>query len=150
MPFVDSDAVFTREHGSIAAYFAEHGEAAFRQHEAEIIAAELHRGGPKILALGGGAILTSETRERLRSAPVVLLMTTEAAVLETANLSKRPLLKDDPGAWSRILAERQPLYEEVANVTFWTNRLSREHLTRKVAQWVRRYRPPKRSDHQGA
>ena len=135
--FVDSDALFVRAHGPITDFFAEHGEAEFRRIEAELIAEQLDAPGSRILALGGGAVLSAETRERLSEVPVILLMTTQQAVLRTANLQKRPLLRDDPHAWGRILKERKALYEEVADVTFRTDRCTKEQLTLRAAQWIR-------------
>ncbi len=137
VPFVDTDAVFVREHGAITEFFAAHGEPEFRRIEAEVIAAQLAEPGARIVALGGGAVLHPETRQRLAAHPVVLLMTTERAVLRTANLSRRPLLRDDPGAWGRILKERKPLYDEVADVTFRTDRATKEQLAVRAAEWVR-------------
>ena len=137
IPFVDTDAVFVRRHGAIADFFASHGEEEFRRIEAEIIAEELAQPGARIVALGGGAVLTERTRLLLQRHPVVLLMTTQAAVLRTANLSRRPLLRDDPEAWGRILEERRPLYIEVADVTFRTDRATKEQLSRRVSGWMR-------------
>lgn len=137
VPFVDTDVVFVRDHGPITEFFAEHGEPEFRRIEAEVIAEELARPGTRIVALGGGAVLTESTRELLRRHPVVLLMTTQAAVLRTANLDRRPLLRDDPEAWGRILEARRHLYEEVADVTFRTDRATKEQLARRVIQWAR-------------
>lgn len=140
VPFVDSDAVFVRSHGPITEFFENHGEPEFRRIEAELIARELSNGGGKVLALGGGAVLTASTRALLAAHPVVLLMTTQEAVLRTANISRRPLLRDDPNAWDRILKERKPLYDEVADVTYRTDRATKEQLARRVAQWARTYR----------
>lgn len=140
VPFVDSDAVFVRRHGAITDFFVTHGEAEFRRIEAEVIAEELASGGGKVLALGGGAVLTASTRELLAAHPVVLLMTTQEAVMRTANLSRRPLLQNDPNAWGRILEERKPLYDEVADVTYRTDRATKEQLARRVANWARTYR----------
>ncbi len=137
VPFVDTDVVFTRLHGPITDFFSEHGEAAFREIEADLIAAELSQPGTRIVALGGGAVITARTRDLLQKFPVVLLMTTQASVLRTANLDKRPLLRDDPEAWGRILESRRAFYEEVADITFRTDRATKEQLTRRVAQWAR-------------
>lgn len=136
IPFVDSDARIVQQHGVITKIFEEQGEAAFREIEAAIIATELARKGPRILALGGGAVLTESTRELLKHHPVMLLMSTEKAVLKTANLSRRPLLKNDPGAWQRILNERRHLYEAVAHVTFRTDRFSQNDLTEVASEWI--------------
>lgn len=137
VPFVDTDAVIVRRHGVITEFFATHGEAEFRRVEAEVIKEELAVEGCRIVALGGGAVLTESTRELLAQHPVVLLMTTQEAVLRTANLARRPLLRDDPEAWGRILQERRPLYEAVASVTYRTDRATQEQLVRRVAQWAR-------------
>lgn len=137
VPFVDTDAVFQARHGVITDFFATHGEAEFRRLEAEIVAEQIAEPGLRIVALGGGAVLAERTRVLLKQHPVVLLMTTQAAVLRTANLSRRPLLRDDPGAWGRILAERKPLYDEVADVTFRTDRATKEQLVRRVIEWAR-------------
>lgn len=140
VPFVDTDAVFVRSHGPITEFFADHGEEEFRRIEAELIAEELRRPGSRIVALGGGAVLADRTRALLHRHPVVLLLTTQESVLRTANLARRPLLRDDPDAWGRILEARRPLYEEVADVTFRTDRATKEQLTHRVAEWVRGYR----------
>lgn len=137
--FIDSDAVFQSQHGPITVFFETHGEAEFRRIEAEIIADQLAKPGLRIFALGGGAVLTESTRRLLSDVPVVLLMTTQAAVLRTANLSRRPLLRDDPEAWGRILEARKPLYDEVSDVTFRTDRATKEQLTRRVVDWARAY-----------
>lgn len=137
VPFIDTDAVFVRRHGAITDFFSEHGEAEFRRIEAEIVAEELANPGARIVALGGGAVLTESTRKLLQQHPVVLLMTTQAAVLRTANIERRPLLREDPEAWNRILEQRRPLYEEVANVTFRTDRATKEQLSQRVAGWIR-------------
>lgn len=137
VPFVDSDALIVRAHGPITEIFAERGEAEFRRIENEVIERELAEAGPRVVALGGGAVLHEGTRRLLRRHPVILLMTTQRAVLGTVNISRRPLLRDDPNAWGRILEERRPLYEEVADVTFRTDRSTKEQLTRRVSHWVR-------------
>jgi shikimate kinase len=139
VPFVDSDVVFQTRYGAITDFFAAQGEAEFRKREAEIIVEQLKQPGLRVFALGGGAVMNDHTRQLLREYPVVLLMTTQAAVLRTANLSRRPLLRDDPEAWNRILNERRHLYEEVADITFRTDRATKEQLTRRVIDWARSY-----------
>lgn len=137
IPFVDTDAVFVRQHGAITEFFATRGEPEFRRIEEQIIAEELAQPGARIVALGGGAVISERTRALLHQYPVVLLMTTQAAVLRTANLSRRPLLRDDPDAWGRILESRREFYNEVSDVTYRTDRASKEQLARRVAGWMR-------------
>lgn len=150
IPFIDTDAVFVRRHGAIADFFVAHGESEFRRIEAEIIAEELAEPGARIVALGGGAVLAEGTRALLARHPVVLLMTTQDAVLRTANLERRPLLRDDPEAWGRILEQRRPLYEEVADVTFRTDRATKEQLAQRVAAWMRGQSRPRRGGRSSA
>lgn len=150
IPFVDTDAVFVRQHGPIADFFTAHGEDEFRRLEAEIVAEEVQRPGARIVALGGGSVLAASTRELLHRHPVVLLMTTQAAVLRTANLSRRPLLRDDPESWGRILEARRPLYEEVADVTFRTDRAAKEQLAQQVIGWLRGQSPSRGRGRRGS
>ncbi|MDO4241917.1 MAG: shikimate kinase [Microbacteriaceae bacterium] len=137
IPFIDTDSRITQLHGSITEIFARRGEAEFRRIEAEIVAREVSEPGARVVSLGGGALLAEKTREILRQHPVILLMTTEEAVMRTVNLDKRPLLRDDPGAWSRILEARRAIYEEAASVTFHTNRHSKEGITDLIVTWAR-------------
>lgn len=139
IPFIDTDARIVQRHGAITEIFDKRGEAEFRRIEAEVIAREVNEPGARIVSLGGGALLTESTRELLKNHPVILLMTTEEAVMRTVNLAKRPLLRDDPGAWSRILEERRHLYEGAADVTFRTDRTTKESLTRLVVAWLYEY-----------
>nr|WP_167150285.1 shikimate kinase [Lysinibacter cavernae] len=143
VPFVDSDKVFVAEHGVIADYFTSHGEQAFRDREADVVEAlllqsraDLASGQPSVIALGGGAIVSERTRANLADAHIVLVMTTEEAVLGRSNLSSRPLLANDPGAWSRILAERLPLYKQLASATFDTSRLPKDQIANSITAWV--------------
>ncbi|MEM9701546.1 MAG: shikimate kinase, partial [Planctomycetota bacterium] len=85
--------------------------------EAETIALLLGR-DPLVLATGGGAVLNAETRRRLSDAGPVLYLQADAATLHdrTAGDPNRPPLTDLPAAeeMAAVLAEREPLYREVA------------------------------------
>ena len=64
--WIDADVEIERRAGkSIAEIFAEDGEPAFRDLEADVIA-DLCRRDRLILAAGGGAPLREETRENMR------------------------------------------------------------------------------------
>lgn len=139
VPFIDSDARIVQLHGAISQIFDKQGEDVFRDLEAAVIASELAKRGPRIVALGGGAVLRESTRRLLERHPVVLLMTTEKAVLKTANLSRRPLLKNNPGAWQSILDQRKSLYQEVADTTFRTDRFGQSQLTAATAKWIKNW-----------
>lgn len=136
-PFVDTDQRIVAEHGEITAIFAELGEAGFRRIEEETVARELATPGPRVVALGGGAVLSAATRERLGEHRVALLLTTAEAVLTRTHLDKRPLLRDDPGAWARIFAERKPLYEAVADASWHTDRRPKDQIAADIVRWLK-------------
>jgi shikimate kinase len=106
----------------IADIFVDDGEDAFRAQEVAAVAAALadHDG---VLALGGGAVLSPVTRERLRGFCVVYLEVGLSAAVARVGLAKdRPVLALNPRATLRhLLDARRPLYEEVATVTVNTD-----------------------------
>ena len=65
--FIDADRALEARIGPIAAYFAEHGEPAFREREAEQLAELLARTDALVLATGGGVVLRDDNRARLRA-----------------------------------------------------------------------------------
>ncbi|HXH35129.1 MAG TPA: shikimate kinase [Plantibacter sp.] len=135
IPFIDTDNVVIGEHGAIAGIFDQHGEAHFRTLERAAVAAALLE--PAIVSLGGGAVLDAQTQQDLADARVVLLTVTEEAVLSRANLGKRPLLRDDPGAWARIAAARRPIYERLADVEFDTSHRPISGIVDELVAWVK-------------
>lgn len=137
VPFVDTDERIVSQHGPIPDFFAAHGEAAFREVEEAAVRDALEPGLTNVIALGGGAVLSEKTRGLLPDHLVVLLMTDAETVLSRANLEKRPLLKDDPGAWQRILDERLPLYTTLADVTMFTARLPKDRVADEIVTWLK-------------
>src|SRR3954447_20940186 len=76
VPFLDTDQAIEAEAGkTVADIFIEDGEEQFRAWEREAVARALdeHHG---VVALGGGAVMAAETRQRLQAAPVVALEVT--------------------------------------------------------------------------
>jgi shikimate kinase len=121
MPFVDTDdAIEQRTDRSVRDLFASEGEPRFRHLEAEVVSSVLLSREPSVVATGGGAVVTPSTRERLRAPDVfVVWLTAEPAFLASRAAGKvhRPLLDDDPvAALARLATERQPWFEEVADV----------------------------------
>ncbi len=75
-----------------------------------------------VLALGGGAVLDASTRELLAGRPVVFLEMGVAEAVKRVGLdAPRPLLAVNPRQrWRELMAERRPLYEEVARAVVST------------------------------
>jgi len=128
IPAFDSDVEIKRQTGkNIAEIFAQDGESAFRDMEESVISEILTRKSatptPLILATGGGAILRSTTRERLRqSGRVIWLTATPESILhritsDSASTTTRPNLTSLPMYEEivTILEQRKPLYAETAH-----------------------------------
>jgi shikimate kinase len=125
VPFADSDQLIEAQEGStIARLFAERGEGALRQLEAEVIADALAE-FEGVLALGGGALTRSQTRELVvaSAAPVVYLRAgLEELGRRVGDGRTRPLLVEDPPARLAVLADqRAATYAEVATITVDTD-----------------------------
>ncbi|MET2012674.1 shikimate kinase [Microbacterium chocolatum] len=135
--FSDTDKIVVRDHGPIPQIFAAHGEARFRELEHGAVAEALRAGG--VVALGGGAVLDPRTRALLETHRVVLLTVNAQTVAGRLHGDDRPLLAGDDALerWQRIWAERRPLYDAVADVTFDTSRGPLSRVVEAVASWAR-------------
>lgn len=115
---------------SISDIFTSDGEPVFRELEENAVAAGLaeHDG---VLALGGGAILSARTRERLAGHVVLFLNVGMTAGVQRTGLSTaRPLLSGvNPRAtFKALLDARLPLYREVARIEVQTDDLGPEQV----------------------
>ncbi|WP_302847397.1 shikimate kinase [Curtobacterium sp. MCBA15_001] len=136
VPFTDTDRLIVRQHGPIPAIFADRGEPAFRQLEADAVRQALETGG--VVAVGGGAVTHAATRDALVGARVVLLTVSPEAVAERISGSDRPLLAAGGiDAWQTILDERAATYAELAHVVVDTSRRPMSHVVDDVVAWVR-------------
>lgn len=128
LPFFDADARIEQRIGcSIRDFFAEQGEARFRDIEEDVID-ELSALGDGVLSTGGGAVLREANRQRLRSRCKVVYLHAQPEDLarRLRRDTQRPLLQvDDPLKRLRELhAVRDPLYRETAHFVIETGRPS--------------------------
>ncbi|GAA3397713.1 shikimate kinase [Streptomyces roseoviridis] len=126
----DTDAdIVAAEGREIADIFVEDGEDHFRALEREAVrtAVTEHEG---VLALGGGAVLDEGTRALLRGLPVAYLsMDVEAAVRRVGLGAARPLLAVNPRRqWRELMDARRHLYEEVARAVVATDERTPEEV----------------------
>jgi len=111
-PFVDTDDEIERRHGSIPELF-ERGEPEFRSVEEEIVAEAL-AGPDSVIALGGGAVLSPRTRERLEARAFTVHLAVEVEdAWERVRGSDRPLAQSE-NDFRRLHESRQGLYAETA------------------------------------
>lgn len=125
LTFVDSDAEMESRLGVDIPYiFEREGEAGFRQRERELLD-EITRRDGVLVATGGGAILDAQTRSSLGSRGCVVYLRTSVGqqLARTRRGDQRPLLRnpDRRGTLERLMQQRAPLYEEVADLTVDTD-----------------------------
>ncbi len=126
MDFLDSDAVIEERSGAdIGWIFDLEGEEGFRKREERIIN-ELTQMQGIVLSTGGGTVLSKDNRNYLSARGIVIYLetTVDKQFQRTQRDKKRPLLQDveDPRQVLEDLAKiRNPLYEEVADITLPTD-----------------------------
>ena len=125
LDFVDSDEEVERRTGvDIPFIFEKEGEAGFRKREAQAID-ELSKRDGIVLATGGGAVVDPQNRNHLgaRGFVVYLHTSVDQQLSRTRKGRERPLLaNDDPRATlESLMAERDPLYREIADLTVETD-----------------------------
>jgi shikimate kinase/3-dehydroquinate synthase len=112
-PFVDTDEEIERRFGPIGELF-ERGEPEFRRIEEQVVAEAL-AGPTGVVALGGGAVLSKTTRERLvRTAFVACVRVDPDTAWSRVGDSGRPLARDR-NQFGKLFDERAPLYDEVSD-----------------------------------
>lgn len=132
--FRDTDHdVETAAGKSVSDIFVDDGEPRFRELERAAASTALveHDG---VLALGGGAVESEQTRMALRGCVVVHLAVGFADAAGRVGLNRdRPLLLPNPRAQLRaLLAARRPLYDDVATITVDTSGRSPDEVAADV------------------
>lgn len=139
---VDTDEVITaRAAKSIAAIFAEEGEAAFRRLERDVIA-ELVGRPPAVIGVGGGAVLDRQNVDNLESVATLVWLKAPVDVLwrrvsvDPATASTRPPLTDRMGIEEieHLLAQRSPLYEQASDLTIDTTQLTPPEVAKAIIE----------------
>jgi shikimate kinase len=136
--FVDADRELeTRSGALIATIFSVEGEDGFRRREAALLD-ELSQRPGIVLATGGGAVLNADTRRRLHERGLVVYLRASADEIHrrTRNDRSRPLLQTaDPRAKiAELLAQREPLYEATAHLTFQSASANPRRLVRRLLE----------------
>ncbi len=138
--FVDSDREIEKRTGvDISLIFEIEGEAGFRSRESKIVDELTQRPGI-VLATGGGAVLDPENRQRFRQRGFVIYLHASINHLlqRTAHDKKRPLLQtqDPRNRLQGILAEREPLYNEIADLKIETGGRNIRKVVREIVSHI--------------
>ncbi len=138
--FLDLDhEIETRCGADIPWIFDVEGEQGFRQRETALLG-ELLKNNNIVLATGGGVVVSADNR-RLLSANgyvVYLAVGIEDLYERTRQDTRRPLLQvaDRRKAIERILQERDPLYREVADLVFYSQKQSPAQVAEELADKI--------------
>ena len=134
--YLDMDALIEKRLGmSIADFFAEKGEEAFRQVESEVLAELLETN--QVVSTGGGVVISERNRDLLKTNPENIYLKADFETLyqrisaDKDNL--RPLfLNNSKEKLAAIFQERQYWYEEVASRVLDVTKLSPEEIIEEL------------------
>ena len=140
--FLDADAALIEHTGSsIASLFDCHGEAQFREMEASILA-ELLEQEQMVIAMGGGALESASTRNRIAATPATFLVYLQASLAVSLQRcsgdegSIRPVLVSPAGGQSSSLEQRYQarlLAYQTADLTVATEGRSPQQIAEAIA-----------------
>jgi len=139
LDFYDSDQEIERRTGAdIAWVFDLEGEEGFRKREESVIE-DLTEMQGIVLATGGGSVISAQVRNRLSARGIVVYLETtiDKQVARTQRDRRRPLLQtsEEPRSVLENLAvERNPLYEEIADVIVQTDDQSAKVVANKIVE----------------
>ncbi|NIR58600.1 MAG: shikimate kinase AroK [Gammaproteobacteria bacterium] len=141
LEFHDSDqALETRTGVDIPLIFELEGEEGFRRRERAMID-ELSQRAGVVVATGGGAVLDPENRTRLAARGYVIYLhaSVDQQLRRTRRDRNRPLLRtDDPRArLMELMAVRDPLYREIADLVIDTDGKNVRAVTREILERLR-------------
>lgn len=134
--YLDMDALIEKRLGmSIAEFFAEKGEEAFRQVESEVLADLLQR--DQVVSTGGGVVIFQRNRDLLKTNSDNIYLKADFETLyqriAADQDNQRPLfLNNSKEELAAIFQERQAWYEEVASRVLDVTKLSPEEIIEEL------------------
>lgn len=134
--YIDMDVLIEERLGmSIADFFAEKGEEAFRQVESEVLAALLKT--DHVVSTGGGVVISQRNRDLLKTNPDNIYLKADFETLyqriAADKDNQRPLfLNNSKEELASIFQERQTWYEEVASRILDVTKLSPEEIIEEL------------------
>ncbi|MDS8441963.1 shikimate kinase [Streptococcus pneumoniae] len=134
--YLDMDALIEKRLGmSIANFFTEKGEEAFRQIESEVLADLLQR--DQVVSTGGGVVVSQRNRDLLKTNSDNIYLKSDFETLyqriSADQDNQRPLfLNNSKEELAAIFQERQAWYEEVASRVLDVTNLSPEEIIEEL------------------
>jgi shikimate kinase len=120
----------------ISEIFVEDGEAVFRAIEADVVTGALVE-EVGVLSLGGGSVMHPDTQALLRGCGALIVFL-EVGIGQAAPRigfnQDRPMLLINPRqTWLKLMEERLPIYQSLANVTFSTDSKKAQEVAEQIA-----------------
>lgn len=139
--FIDLDIEIEASCGAdISWVFDVEGEVGFRDRETQALEKISSRSGV-VLATGGGVVLREQNRRLLKErGTVIYLKASVNQLYERTRLDKkRPLLQvgDPKAAIKKILEERSPLYQAIADLTISAEQKAPQAVAAHIASLIR-------------
>ena len=134
--YLDMDALIEKRLGmSIAEFFAEKGEEAFRQIESEVLAELLQR--DQVVSTGGGVVISQRNRDLLKTNSDNIYLKADFETLyqriQQDAEQERPLfLNQSKSDLQQIFEQRQAWYEEVATQIVDTRLKSPQEIIEEI------------------
>ena len=134
--YIDMDTLIEERLGmSIANFFAEKGEEAFRQVESEVLVDLLKT--DHVVSTGGGVVISQRNRDLLKTNPDNIYLKADFETLyqriAADKDNQRPLfLNNSKEELAAIFQERQAWYEEVASRILDVTKLSPEEIIEEL------------------
>lgn len=139
--FYDSDAEIENKTGvSLSWVFDLEGMQGYRQRE-KLVIDELSQMQDIVLSTGGGCVETPKVCEYLQSRGVVVYMklSLETQLKRLKRDKRRPVLQGDnpKEVLIRLWEEREPKYEEIADLTVDTDTRSVREVCSEIVRWLK-------------
>jgi shikimate kinase len=145
-PGVDLDDCIEASAGrSIRQIFEDEGESGFREREQQALALVAAGTVPTVIALGGGAILRPANQQLIRTMGRCVWLQGSAEQLlqrisaDATTAQRRPQLSQRSGYDEvvEILAAREPIYRQLAQLTVHTDHRSPDELVLEIVDWLK-------------
>lgn len=130
--FIDTDDIIREKHGDISEIFRNHGEAYFRNIEAEAVKEAAYFNNT-VIATGGGAVLREENVRRLRQNGIIFFL--DRPLSDILPTDDRPLSKDREALKKRY-EERYEIYKASADETIYVDGRV-ENSVRKITELMK-------------
>ena len=145
LAFVDTDELIEERAGkTITRIFESADEQVFRDHEREVIAGVCSC-DPRVVAVGGGAVMDDDNIAAMRQAGVIVWLTATANTLwkriaaDSKSANQRPDLSPEGGLAEvhKLLEVRRPRYQAAADLEMDTEDVEPSEVTDQLARQLR-------------